>query len=768
MAKKLSILFLTFVLTAMLVNAQNRVILKADGQVVEKGSISNAEVQPLKLTNEALRDYYSDYNTITDLDLILNYTLPPTGNSNFGFFGQDRMVQWFEAPADMTIHAMGTSCAALDSDGLGAEVKLVSFAWSKDQILNAGVTQWGWYVADGNGYNNITAYLDDIDRTGDWVDFEGSGLGSPFGNDIWSDGGFGAPINPTPAPDVVTYEWVNANLLGFEPEVLGGEIIGVSVKNTQGTMDADRIGWLANSTLGIPGFKFYVNGRNVPGGPGVGDPGWWSREFTWNFALDVTLTGDKAPDIANVTVLGTTVSQEARTVSADITDENPSGGGAGVASATLYYNVNGGDFMEVPMALKKDGTYMADIPGQVPGTAVTYYVGAVDVEGNANQAPLSPIEYNIFLPVNNNLLYINGEADSGYPTDYQMGVTMHDDGYAYWDFDVWAYGQVTDELLAFYDNVFEFALGGPADYANDPVAGAGTGGEEYYRDWLMAKEGRNLFIFGMEWLGSWNGYTDIDFAEGDFVYDVLGIMHSYNDVSYDGASGQGDPSALTLVNTDHPLNAPVIAAGYTETDLSYDSDFEVGYDNWMDGFDPVAKAGTVLMTTTTRGIGGAPDVRELPCAIHNVLGNGNNVLFGTFNPLSVQYDPDGDNGDNYVWVGYEDFFYPYQYATVVCGITPVGVEETGGVMPSEFNLSQNYPNPFNPTTNIKFAIPQSEFVSMKVYDVLGREVTTLVNENLTAGSYEVTFDASKLAAGMYIYQIQAGDFVTSKKMMLLK
>ncbi len=85
-----------------------------------------------------------------------------------------------------------------------------------------------------------------------------------------------------------------------------------------------------------------------------------------------------------------------------------------------------------------------------------------------------------------------------------------------------------------------------------------------------------------------------------------------------------------------------------------------------------------------------------------------------------------------------------------------------------FRLEQNYPNPFNPTTNISYVLPKAENVSLKVYDVLGREVATLVNEVKPAGAYTVPFNASNLASGVYFYKLQAGSFVQTKKMMLVK
>ena len=90
------------------------------------------------------------------------------------------------------------------------------------------------------------------------------------------------------------------------------------------------------------------------------------------------------------------------------------------------------------------------------------------------------------------------------------------------------------------------------------------------------------------------------------------------------------------------------------------------------------------------------------------------------------------------------------------------------VMEMKYELYQNYPNPFNPTTNIEYSVPSTEYVSLKVFDILGREVAALVNEQKSAGNYKVNFNASNLSSGVYIYRLQVNDFVTSKKMMLIK
>jgi len=97
----------------------------------------------------------------------------------------------------------------------------------------------------------------------------------------------------------------------------------------------------------------------------------------------------------------------------------------------------------------------------------------------------------------------------------------------------------------------------------------------------------------------------------------------------------------------------------------------------------------------------------------------------------------------------------------------VGVESEDQI-PTQYSLGQNYPNPFNPSTTISFSILNSEFITLKVFDVLGNEAATLVNEEKSAGTYQVEFDANKLSSGIYFYKLQAGNFIETKKMILMK
>ena len=100
--------------------------------------------------------------------------------------------------------------------------------------------------------------------------------------------------------------------------------------------------------------------------------------------------------------------------------------------------------------------------------------------------------------------------------------------------------------------------------------------------------------------------------------------------------------------------------------------------------------------------------------------------------------------------------------------TVTSVREISSEIPSSYSLTQNYPNPFNPTTTIEFSVTETEHVTLKVYDVLGREVALLVKDTYAPGTYRLTFEASQLASGIYVYTLTAGEFVSTKKMSLVK
>lgn len=169
-------------------------------------------------------------------------------------------------------------------------------------------------------------------------------------------------------------------------------------------------------------------------------------------------------------------------------------------------------------------------------------------------------------------------------------------------------------------------------------------------------------------------------------------------------------------------------------------------------------------------------------ATYNEISWGGGVVFNIAAPQNYVYNY------NYTYYDYYygsniDYQYSYSYNHTYNygnGVTDVNilpkVNNSGDDMfvssstdiPTKFGIDQNYPNPFNPATTIKYALPQASFVTLKVFNITGQEVATLVNQQVAAGNHTVKFDASGLASGTYIYRIQAGNNVKSNKMLLIK
>jgi DNA-binding beta-propeller fold protein YncE len=132
-------------------------------------------------------------------------------------------------------------------------------------------------------------------------------------------------------------------------------------------------------------------------------------------------------------------------------------------------------------------------------------------------------------------------------------------------------------------------------------------------------------------------------------------------------------------------------------------------------------------------------------------------------PRGIAFSPSGDT----VYVGHFDVGTVPAVARFIKNFG-AGVIRDPGAVPTGYTLEQNFPNPFNPSTEIKFSIAKSGMTSLRVFDVLGRQVADLVHSDLAPGTYRATFDASRLSSGTYIYELRSGDTRLVKKMMLMK
>ncbi len=268
--------------------------------------------------------------------------------------------------------------------------------------------------------------------------------------------------------------------------------------------------------------------------------------------------------------------------------------------------------------------------------------------------------------------------------------------------------------------------------------------------------GEPLVINGVVVAGPDLNIATIDFlANGGDQYPFRGIPFSSIGVSYQGAFADFIQNELggNISSTQYPeqgLGRIIINDVPLPVELSSFTSSVIGSSvtlNWSTSselnnmsFD-IEKSnggnGTWTVAGTVAGSGTTNEVR-------NYSFTDKGLASGTYEYRLKQTDYNGN------------FEYHYLSGEVIIGI------------PVEFSLSQNYPNPFNPSTKINFDIPANSLVTLKVYDVIGNEVMTLVNGQKEAGSYTVNFNASNLSSGIYIYKIQAGDFSAIKKMTLIK
>jgi hypothetical protein len=754
--------------------AQSQVLLRPGGEMIKVNQADGDEVinmpeipEKLLRDKQLIKTYKNPANIMSagTIDTLSIRALGGTWNSNFGYEGQDYLIQWFVAPADMDILACGFSPSEpdlTDDRSVNISLKIVGITWTEQEIRDVtGTAHYlGFYRAEGNGKHDITALWNNLDRTGDWVDTVGNAPTSPFAetiDDIWSDEGLGYPFTITggeggmvPDYPAYTYYWAQMEDL-FVPSVSEGEVFGVVLYNNGGTVgDVTRAANWASSSLPFGGFKYYSDGRNTTGANG--DFGWWGREYAWDIVVAVDLTGDRAPAISGVTQLATTVSTQARTVEATVTDDNPSGGPAGVAAVYINYTTDDGSTWSQVTMSGSEPDFSGDIPGMPVGTEVTYYVSAEDVEGKMSQG--EPVNYSIFLPVEQTLWVYDFDAGYSIGTmDYYYWASVND---SIWAHDIWEapYGSVSADLLENYQVVYHVMGDGPN--------GSGLDIGHIYKAWLdgaTADVPRRLFISGQDY-GVISNFDDTTFVAGSFEYDYLGIETlGPQDINYDGSTGSYQNAYAVTAVSESPLTGEYADFEGDSLQLYYWPYDEWGWNNWIDNLTPTESA--VVDFTDPNQDGAA-------VGIHNE-GENWKTVFWTLDPVCLSYYSPADTSSMYHWILNVGNGNPL--VNVLNWFeSPVTAIEDGDVITARaYHLSQNYPNPFNPTTTIEYSIPNKAKVTLKVFDIQGREVATLVNNNVNAGSHTVNFDASGYATGIYFYQLTTSENqALVKKMMLIK
>jgi len=426
-------------------------------------------------------------------------------------------------------------------------------------------------------------------------------------------------------------------------------------------------------------------------------------------------------------------------------------------TAWLVYEVVDGDDAQVSIDSVEitdddsDEYFFGEIPalGASAGYTVYYWVTALDDEDNYSTT-MGEAKYYVVMPTADpaaTILWVDdgsygGTASYGmlytlwmnsglaewieyWPaTDYQ-GIDASVIDQNDWDAIIYsAHGSVGVPMVAADDNIF-------ADY----LAG---GGNLFYSD--------ADYFFVRDDIMEGGDNPNI-FSSGDFAYDVFGISGGWNDPADDDGNAIADTQFVGVAGTpSEDFESEVF-----EIDIT-----NFGNAAWGDYCYPVdAVNGPIFY--------GAND-DEVYGVMNETAGGGTAILF-TF---------DWTAATDFVYISATDFYQNSQQQQdllyAILDVFGVSAPEQGGAnaLPGEYALNQNYPNPFNPSTQISFQVPQAGKVMVKVYNVQGQEVATLFNGNVSAGTQTLTFDASSLASGVYLYRMEAGDFVQTRKMALVK
>ena len=251
---------------------------------------------------------------------------------------------------------------------------------------------------------------------------------------------------------------------------------------------------------------------------------------------------------------------------------------------------------------------------------------------------------------------------------------------------------------------------------------------------------------------------------GENPFDGTGVLaYVQFALSEDASVGSGTQLTLSpfLFNEGDPTAQVVngsITVSFPEMSLSADS---ISFDSV-----PVGESETIIMNVTNVGQAELK-ITEFDWSLpaFDVAFSDLNLSPGASIDVAISFSPTANQFYSDTLEIHSNA--GFAYVTLV-GQGIIGIEDEFGSVPAEYTLSQNHPNPFNPTTTIKYRLPLSGEVSLIVYNLLGEEVASLVNGTVPAGNHRVSWDASNVASGIYFYRLQAGDFVQTRKMLLLK
>ncbi len=760
MVKKLFTIFLLglFCMTA---TAGERYLVRigADGKQeaipLKKGERAQDAISRLENSRTSLLSKSSSPNGL--IDSLKHY--PGDANSaavlttNFGWTHQDVAFVWYVPAAGGKVKELWWLNYSLQGDIKKGTVR----AWVVDPKLatrpaSVASKHLGYYADPTDGDGLVTPFKPASGNQ--W--FYGNGLADsatwrfdPLGTEVatWLPGGLQVTLDSGKWQGIKLEDWGDSMFVNL------GQMFGFTLSNDTKVSDIpggtgagarmELLSWANANPAPYHSFKWYETGR-----ASTTDKGWHLRgDYEWGMYTVIEYTTDRAPAISLVGSYNTTLKTTTRPIEVKVTDDNPGGGAFGVAS--VYMKTKKGSLASYDSALVS-GTgsqYIGTAPAAALGDTVYWQFVATDVNGN--RTVFGPRSYVVFKKNQANLLVYNNTTFSLGNSGANLIYTSASPAYDRWSAPNDGTGEL-DDLLALYSNVLLADGSFPSRNVYPSIKtwfGKGTA------------QAKKNFFFTSQDFGCYitNTCADTTFGAGSLEFDYLGIL----------TLGPQD-----LGPTNRPYKVVPLADPITNYLIKYNTDsattlwhhptFELTstYSAYPDGMTP--KAGAKAIFTDGAGT--------------NNLGIFNsgatfNSAFVAFDAGALQFRSDTSKAPSadpkYQWI------VDIGALSVAFFKATVGVTPNSDVVPGEFALGQNYPNPFNPSTTLEYSIPVRSNVEIAIFNILGQQVATVVNDMHEAGSHRATWNGKDsfgkpVASGIYFYQMRAGSFEKVKKMMLMK
>ncbi|MFA5832367.1 MAG: T9SS type A sorting domain-containing protein [Bacteroidota bacterium] len=682
------------------------------------------------------------------IDTLKYYPNEASLTTNFGFIHQDIALQWYTPAAGGIIKEFWWR----NYEKGGTVRKATIRAWKVDPKVatrpsSVLTKHLGYYKDPNDGDGHVTPFKPE---NGDqWFYSNGGTDSSTWRFDPLGTEASGFKNGLQVFLDSNQWQGIAFEDYGDTIVVSLGELFGFTISNETKKNDIlietdermEILSWTNLNPAPYHSYKWYENGRSAPGV----DNGWHLRgDYEWGMYVVIDYCTDRPPRFF-VNPVSTTFG----TFPVKVTATIDGWGGCGIPYesvdyTTLFYRKGSGGIFDSTLMIRESfPNYVGTIPGFDYGDTIFFKVIAT---GNRSTRKSSPLyQYRIFKRYNDRL-FVHNNAQYFLKTGALI-YTSSPSKYDQWS----APRDGTKELstlYALYDNILIADGGFPArDVYTKLKEWIGTGSSTTKKTLFFTSQDYGCYIQP---------------ACGDTTFPIGAFEEKYLGIKKLGPQDQGPtnrpikitPQSDTVTNYIIKYNAD------SATTLWYYPSFELGFASYPDFMTPTASAKPVFKDASGQNVYG----------IRNA-GTNFNTMFFALDVGSLQFRSDTSlHNSDYSKITDPKYRLLGDVNSLVNvfmdAVTDVKIDEAK--LPAAYSLQQNYPNPFNPSTTIEYNIPVKSSVNISIYNTLGQNVATIVNETKEAGSHSATFNAQSLASGVYFYKMYSGNFMNVKKMLLMK